>query len=60
MWKPGSFDACKNAAAPMIMMLGCLELDTEVLDAGMETTESDDCRGMSKKDRDANGVLAVM
>ena len=60
LWKPGSFDACKNAAAPMIVMLGCLELDTEVLDAGMETTESDDCRGMSKKDRDANGVLAVM
>jgi len=31
----------------------------EVSDAGMETMESDDCRGVSKKDRDANGVLAV-
>ena len=49
MWEPGSFDACKNAAAPMIAMLGHLELDTEVLDADMETTESDDCRGMSRK-----------
>ena len=60
MWKPRSFDACKNAAAPMIAMLGCPELDMEVSDAGIETAESDDYRGMSKKDRDANGVLAVM
>jgi len=44
----------------MIAMLGCPELDTEVSDAGMETVESDDCRWMSKKDRDANGVLATM
>ena len=41
-------------------MLGCPELDTEVLDAGMETVESDDCRGVSKKDGDANGVLAAI
>jgi len=59
LWEPGSFDACKNAAAPIIAMLGRPELDTEVLDAGMETTEFDDCRGVSKKDGDANGVLAV-
>ena len=51
---------CKNAAAPMIVMLGHSELDTEVSDADMETVKSNDCRGMSKKDRDANGVLAVM
>ena len=44
----------------MIAMLGHLELDTEVSDAGMETTESDDCRGVFRKDRDANGVLATM
>ena len=60
LWEPGSFDAHKNTAAPMIAMLGRPELDTEVLDAGMETAESDDCRGLSKKDRDANGVLAAM
>jgi len=59
LWEPRSFDACKNAAAPMIVMLGCLELDMEVSDAGMETAESDDCREVSKKNRDANGVLAV-
>ena len=60
LWEPGSFDTCKNAVAPMIAMLGCPELDAEVSDTGMETAESDDCRGMSKKDGDANGVLAVM
>ena len=41
-------------------MLDHLELDTEVLDVGMETTESDDYRGVFRKDRDANGVLATM
>ena len=59
LWEPRSFDAYKNAAAPIIAMLGRPELDTEVSDAGMETTESDDCRGVSKKDGDANGVLAA-
>ena len=58
--EPGSFDAHKNAAAPMIAMLDHLELDTEVSDTGMETVESNNCRGVSKKDGDANGVLAAM
>ena len=58
--EPGSFDACKNAVALMIAMLGHLELDTEVSNAGMETMEFNNCRGVSKKDRDANGVLATM
>ena len=31
----------------------------QVSDAGIETAESDDCRGVSRKDRDANGVLAA-
>jgi len=59
LWEPRSFDAYKNAAAPIIVMLGHLELDTEVSDAGMETTESNDCKGVSKKDGDTNGVLAA-
>jgi len=54
-----SFDACKNAVAPIITMLGRSELDMEVSDAGMETVGSDDCREVSRKDRDANGVLAM-
>jgi len=44
----------------MIAMLGHSKLDMEVSDAGMETAESNNCRGMSKKDRNANGVLAAM
>ncbi len=44
----------------MIAMLGRPELDTEVSDAGMETAESNDCRWMSKKDGDTNGILAMM
>ena len=60
LWEPRSFDACKNAAAPMIVMLGRSELDTEVSDAGMETMESDDFRELFKKDGDTNGVLAAM
>jgi len=31
----------------------------EVSGADIETAESDDCRGVSKKDGDANDVLAV-
>jgi len=43
----------------MTAMLGHSELDTEVSDTDMETVESDDCRRISRKDRDANGMLAV-
>ena len=60
MWKPRSFDAYKNTAAPMIAILGRSELDIEISDTGMETIESDNCRGISKKDGDANVVLAAM
>ena len=59
LWEPRSFDACKNAAAPMIAILGRSELDMEVSDAGMETMESNDCREMSRSDKDANGMLAT-
>ena len=31
----------------------------EVSDVSMETTESDDCRGMLRNDGDANSVLAA-
>jgi len=58
--EPRSFDACKNTAAPMISMLSYSELDTEVSDAGTETAESDDCRGISRSNGDANGILATM
>ena len=50
----------KNAAVPMIAMLSYSELDMKILNVDIETIGSDDCRGMFRKDRDANGVLAVM
>ena len=49
----------KNAIALMIAMLGHLELDTEVSDTDMKTVESDDYRGMSRKNGDTNGILAA-
>ena len=58
--EPRSFDVCKNAAVPIIAMLGCLELNTEVSDVDIESMEFNDCRGMSRKDGDANGMLATM
>jgi len=48
-----------NTAAPIIVILGCLEVDIEVLDVGMETIGSDDCREMSEDNKDANGILAI-
>jgi len=58
--EPESFDAYKNAAAPIIAMLGHSEIDTEVSDTGIKTAESDDCREMSRDDRDTNSVLAAI
>ena len=40
-------------------MLDCPELDMEISDASMETTEFNDYREMSRKDRNANDVLAM-
>jgi len=54
-----SFDAHKNAAALMIAISGCSEIDTEVSDAGMETTEFNDCREILRDNGDVNGVLAA-
>jgi len=41
-------------------MLDHSELDTEVSDTGIKTMESNDSRGVSRKDGDVNGVLAAM
>ena len=57
--EPRSFDVHKNTVLLMIVMLGHSELDTEVSDAGIETMESNDCRGIPRNNRDANGVLAA-
>ena len=47
------FDVHKNIAALKIAMLDYLEIDIEVSDVGMETVESDDCREISRDDRNA-------
>jgi len=60
LWEPRSFDVHKNAAAPMIVILSHSELDMEVSNTGMETAEFNSCRGVFKKNGDANGVLATM
>jgi len=41
-------------------MLGCLEIDTEVLDVGIETVKSDDCRVVLGNDRNINSILATI
>jgi len=43
----------------MIAMLDHWKLDIEVLDVGIETMESNNCKRMSRNDGDANGVLAA-
>ena len=59
LWESGSFNACQNAVALMIVMLGHSELDMEVSDTGMETVESNDYRGVSRKNGDINSILAM-
>ena len=41
-------------------MSGHSELDIEVSDTGMETVEFNDCRGVSKKNGNANSMLAAI
>ena len=41
-------------------MLDYLELDMEVSNTDLETMESNDCREVSRNDRDANGMLAII
>ena len=60
MLKPGSFDVCMNATAPMIAILGCSEVDIGVLDVDMKTMEFDNFREVLGDNRDANGILAMI
>ena len=50
----------KNATVPIIAMLDCSELDMEILDIGIKTVESNDCRKVLRDDGDANSMLATM
>ena len=44
----------------MIVMLGYSEINIEVLDVGIETAESNDCKEMLRDNRDTNRVLTTM
>ena len=54
-----SFDVNKNSTVLIIVVLGHSEIDMKVSDTGMKIIESNDYKGVSGDDRDANGVLAV-
>jgi len=41
-------------------MLGCLEVNIKVSDADIETADSNDCREVSRDNKDANGMLAMI
>ncbi len=41
-------------------MLGCSEIDMEVLNTDMETIESNNCREILENNRDANSVLVMI
>ena len=49
-----------NTVVPMIVMLGCSEIDMKVLDIDMKTAESDNYRKVLGDDGDTNGVLIIM
>jgi len=41
-------------------MLGCLEVDTEVLNTDIETVRFDNCRKMSRDNKNTNNMLVVI
>ena len=60
MLEPESFDVHMNAAALIIVMLDHSEVDMGVLDSGIETMESNDCKEVLEDNRDTNSMLAMI
>ena len=48
--EPRSFDAYKNTKAPMIAILDHSKIDIEISDTGMEITDSNNYREISRDD----------
>ena len=48
--EPKSFDVYKNTTAPMIAMLDYSKIDIEISDTGMEITDSNNYREISRDD----------
>jgi len=51
---------CKNTTALIIVILGHSEINTEVLDIGVETMKFNNCRELLENDRNINGILAII
>jgi len=49
-----------NIIVPMIVMLGYLEIDMEVLDVDRETVGSDNYREVLEDNGDTNGILVII
>ena len=60
MLEPESFDVHINAVALIIVMLDHSEVDMGVLDSGIETMESNDCKEVLEDNRDTNSMLAMI
>ena len=59
MLEPESLDIYKNTAAPIIVMLGCSEVNTKVSNAGMKNVRSNNYKEVLGDNRDANCILVV-
>ena len=60
MLNPRSFDVYKNTAVLMIVILGCLEVNTEVSDIGIETAESDGYREVLEDNGNTKNILTII
>ena len=56
----GSFNIYKNTVVLIIVILGYLKINTEVLDTGMKTAGSDDCREILEDNKNGNSMLAII
>lgn len=54
-----SYDIWRKTKAPIIMMLGCLGVDTEVSNIGIKIIDFSKYRKVSRVNEDINGMLAV-
>ena len=55
--EPESFDVFKNDIAPIIVILGHLEVNIEILNASMKTIMSNNYKGILEDNKNANNVL---
>jgi len=54
-----SYDIWRKTKAPIIVMLDCLGVDTEISNIGMETMGFSKCKKVSRVNEVVNGMLAA-